>query len=384
MIGVCISYFNENYGGMLQALATTKILEDRNLQYELIQYNKKWSIGFTIKTFPRLFNRVLLNDKYELLKKKIGAIRNPAYNQNNTIRKKAFQRFITQSFGNKSVVYNGYNELCSGAQKYSGVMTGSDQLWTPAGLPSKYYNLLFVPDHITKISYASSFGVSQIPWYQIKQTSHYLNRFQSISMRENRGVEIVKELTGKDVPIVIDPVMMFDQNKWEELVPFKPVFDEPYIFAYFLGSNNLHRQAVNDLSKKTGLKIVMLRHLDQYVKSDESFGHLAPYDIAPDQFLNLLRGASYICTDSYHGSCFSIIHEKKFLVFNRYQNSCKHSKNSRIDTLCKNLNLENRRYTSDCYKEINTPIDYDSVSKKLTFLRAEANKYLDMAFSKVN
>lgn len=381
MIGVCINYYNNNFGGLLQALATTKILEDRNLQYELIQYHRNWSFSRVIKTLPRLFNNVLFNDQYELLKMKIGTVFNSSFNSNNDIRTKAFSQFKKKAFTNFSPVYNSYNELCSGAEKYARVLTGSDQLWTPAGLPTNYYNLMFVPDHIPKISYASSFGVSQIPWYQKKRTEEYLNRFQYISMRENRGAEIVKELTGKDVPTVLDPVMMFDQNGWTKLVPFKPVFDEPYIFAYLLGSDITHRKAINDLSKETGLKIVMLRHLDQYINSDEGFGHFAPYDIAPDQFLNLVRGASYVCTDSYHGSCFSIIHEKKFLIFNRYHNSCKHSKNSRIDTLCKYLNIENRRYNSNCFKEINTPINYDYVSEKITLLREEANKYLNMALS---
>lgn len=65
-------------------------------------------------------------------------------------------------------------------------------------LPTNYYNLMFVPDDTLKISIASSFGVKEIPWYQKKRTIQYLNRIEYISMRENRGSEIVKELTGRD------------------------------------------------------------------------------------------------------------------------------------------------------------------------------------------
>ena len=71
-------------------------------------------------------------------------------------------------------------------------------------------------------------------------------------------------------------------------------------------------------------KIVTLRHLDQYTKVDESFGDFAPYDVDPTKFLNLLRGADYVCTDSFHGSVFSIIHQKPFIVFNRYNEYSKY------------------------------------------------------------
>ena len=72
MIGVCIKYFHENYGGMLQAYATVSILEERGIDYELIQYEKSLSLKEKVKSIPRLLNGILLNDKYEAFKKKQG------------------------------------------------------------------------------------------------------------------------------------------------------------------------------------------------------------------------------------------------------------------------------------------------------------------------
>lgn len=378
MIGVCIKYFHENYGGMLQAYATVKMLENRGIDYELIQYEKSLSIQEKIKSIPRLLNGILLNDKYEAIKKKIGLKSHPEFARNEAIRKKAFEAFKVTHFTKLSPVFIGYNNLKKGAERYEAVVTGSDQLWSPAGLPTNFYNLMFVPDNIRKISYASSFGVKYIPWYQISRTREFLNRIDYISMRENRGSEIVKELTGKSVPTILDPVFMFDKEGWEQLIPIEKENDESYIFAYFLGDNLQHRIAVQELAKKTGMKIVALRHLDQYVKADESFGDYTAYDVAPDGFLNLLRGARYVCTDSFHGSCFSIIHKKQFMVFNRYSEKSKHSKNSRIDTLCHNLGLEGRRFDG-MVEMITNPIDYDTVYKTLSTLRDKANEYLDRA-----
>ena len=65
MIGVCIKYFHENYGGMLQAFATVKMLESRGIDYELIRYKKKLTIAEKVRSIPRLLNGILLNDKYE-------------------------------------------------------------------------------------------------------------------------------------------------------------------------------------------------------------------------------------------------------------------------------------------------------------------------------
>ena len=125
-----------------------------------------------IKSLPRLLNGVLLNDKYEAFLKKKGMKQHPEFAKNDAIRMKAFRKFKEVHFTKLSPVFKGYDALSNGARRYSAVVTGSDQLWSPAGLPTNYYNLQFVPDDIRKISYASSFGVKNIPWYQRKEPQH--------------------------------------------------------------------------------------------------------------------------------------------------------------------------------------------------------------------
>ena len=368
---------------MLQAYATINMLESRGVNYELVQYQKKYSFYEKIKQLPRLFNGILLNDKKEALIKRLGKKNHPEFAANDAVRMSAFERFKETHFTKLSQVFVGYKKLCEGASEYSAVISGSDQLWSPAGLPTNYYNLMFVPDQVRKISIASSFGVKCIPWYQKSRTRAYLNRIDYISMREDRGRDIVKELTGKTVPVILDPVFYFNEDEWKKLIPEKKEFQEPYIFAYFLGNNDDHRNAVKNVAKKLGKKIVALRHLDQYVECDETFGDYAPYDVGPDNFLNILRGADYICTDSFHGSVFSIIHHKPFVVFNRYNENSKHSKNSRIDSLCNNLGLGGQRFSTSArlYEQLMTTINYQDVEKKLNILKQETNDYLDDALN---
>ena len=382
MIGICIKYFHENYGGMLQAYATIKLLEKYKVTYEIIRYEKKKDFKFIVQSIPRIFNPILINDKYEAFQKKLSFKGHPEFKKNDSVRMQAFDKFRKEKFSNKlSNVYYGYENLKDGAKKYDAVLTGSDQLWSPAGLPTNFYNLMFVPDNIRKISYASSFGVKYIPWYQKNRTKEFLNRIEFISMRENTGKDIVKKLTGRDVPVVLDPVFMFNKREWKELIPIEKLYNEKYIFAYFLGANTDYRKAVEELAQKKGLKIVTLRHLDQYVEYDEKFGDYAPYDVAPNQFLNILRDAEYVCTDSFHGAVFSIIHEKKFIVFNRYDEASKHSKNSRIDSLCENFGLSDRRYHGNIENIADKEIDYARVKETYDKLKNKSEKYIEEALS---
>lgn len=379
MLGVCLKYTQHNYGSKLQALATVKMFENLNIDYEIIRYNKK-TISFYIKSIPRIFNFVFLNDRYDEIQKKIILKRNPEIKKLVDIRESAFDQFDINFNNHLSKIFPSYENLkqeC--ANNYNMVITCSDQLWSPSALASGFYNLMFVPEKTLKCSWASSFGVKKIPWYQVKRTKKYLNRIQSISMRENRGAEIVKELTGRDVPVLMDPVFAFSKNEWDQLIEFEDCskYGE-YIFCYFLGDNPIHRKAAKILAEKTGLKIVTLRHLDRFVANDEEFGTYAPYDVGPETFLNILRNAKYICTDSFHGTAFSIIYEKKFIVFNRYDDSSSNSKNTRIDSICENLSLSKRRFKdiNTIYENMIDSIDYNHINEYLKIYRQKTIDYL--------
>ena len=378
MIGVCIKYMHENYGGILQAYATVSFLENQHIEYELIRYTRKKSIMEALKDVPRLFNAVWFNSRIEGVQRRMSIKLHPEYARHDEERMKAFAGFKKRSFRVFSEEYVGYENLCHGGAKYTAVITGSDQLWSPAGLPTNYYNLMFVPEETLKISIASSFGVKEIPWYQKKRTKEYLERIQFVSMRENRGSEIVKELTGRTVPTILDPVFFLSREEWLEKIPNQRLYSEPYIFAYFLGTNSKHREAVKAFAQENGLKVVALRHMDQYVSDDENFGDFAPYDVGPEDFLNYIRNAEYVFTDSFHGTAFSIINQKQFVVFNRYDNNASHSKNSRIDSICTNLGLEERRFESKgkIASIVSKPIDYVVVEGHFLKQKAITDQYI--------
>lgn len=383
MLGVCLNYIQHNYGSKLQALATVKMFEELGLDYEIIRYNKK-TLSFYLKSIPRFFNFVFLNDRYDQIQRIIEFKKHPEIKKSVDVRNTLFDSFDVNFNDNLSEIYSSYSDLKNKCKsKYNKVITCSDQLWSPSALGSGFYNLMFVPEDVPKISWASSFGVSEIPWYQKTRTKRFLKRIEHISMRENRGAEIVNELTGRDVPVLMDPVFVFDKEDWDKLVPVtEPEWDN-YIFCYFLGSNPEHRAAAKELSEKTGMKIVTLHHLDRYNSGDENFGDFVPYDVSPERFLNILRNATYVCTDSFHGTAFSVIFEKKFLVFDRYTSTSSNSKNSRIDSVCCNLNLRDRRYSKqvDIVNAMQGDIDYSAVSSKIEYYQNKTMDYLKEALT---
>ena len=235
-----------------------------------------------------------------------------------------------------------------------------------------------------KVAYASSFGVSQIPQFQKKATGAYLDRFYKIGVREQRGKEIVEELSHQHATVVADPTLLLSKEEWEEEISnARPNEKEPYIFCYFLGTNQDARKAVNELKKKTGLKIITIRHMDEYVPEDESFGDEAPYFVDPNDFVKYISQASYVCTDSFHCTVFSIIFHRQFMTFYRFASTSKTGRNSRIDSLFNVLGIDKEHLykNGDVFSHIKESINWQEVDKKLSLLRKESIDFLNNALN---
>lgn len=379
-VGIVTCHRNHNYGSMLQAYATYSVLKNEGYDCEFIEYIKKYSIAQKIKFIPRLFNMYLMREKWRLLEKKIKLRKYPEIRKNDQLRQKAYDRFVEKYYQNAiSLPYVGYDALKKGAYNYDTVLAGSDQLWLPAGLPTNFYNLMFAGDGIKKVAYSTSFGVSKIPFYQVKRTKCYLNRIDWISVRENSGKKIIKDLIGKDVEVVLDPTLLLDAAAWEKVIPAKKVIDEPYIFCYFLGSNPEHRKQAQIFSKAVGMKLVDMPHIDEFVECDVEFNAEHLYDIDSEQFVNLIRHAEYVLTDSFHCTVFSILHHKKFMTFDRYSDALMVSRNSRISTLCEIAGLNERRFKENICLEMGKEIDYEKTDKMIAEERLKSMEYLRKA-----
>ncbi len=380
-VGICACYNTKNYGSMLQCMATQIVINKMGYESEFIIYKKKVNATYIFQQIPRLFNYAFVYEKSLGVKKRIELSKRSEIKKKNELRDKAFERFKNTYYGKMSETYYGYEELKANAEKYDTVLVGSDQLWSPAGLATNFYNLMFVPESVNKVSYATSFGVSKIPFFQKNRTRQFLLRINSLSVRENSGARIVKMVSGRDVEIVVDPTLLLNCNQWDELIPLRRIIDEPYLFCYFLGEKEEHRKLAKQLSHDLGLKIVTVPFLDTFVKCDVNFGDYQLFDVGPDDFVNLIRCAEYILTDSFHGSVFSMLYHKYFIVLSRYSSGI-NSRNSRIDSLLEQVGLEKRHISKRLTMEMLDNIDYSTVDNKLEALRRKSLDFLSDALSK--
>ena len=188
----------------------------------------------------------------------------------------------------------------------------------------------------------------------------------------------MKELTGRDVPVVCDPTALLTREQWDELKSDKKYVDGKYIFCYFLGANPAHREFANRVKELTGYQIVALQHIDEFVKNDLTFGDVTPYDVGPQDFVNLLSNAEIVLTDSFHGTMFSIYYHKNFYTFSRFIEGKKESTNSRIVSILSLMGLLDRKLsaTEDATKCLNKTIDWENVQKKLDRFREMSYKWL--------
>lgn len=379
-VAIVSCYFQKNYGSMLQAYATQKFLTDNKIENETICYdgisnainNKKYQYYF-----KQLVNLNIVKGKLGYINIKLRK-KNPfsKLGKNLRIRDAAFKNF-TRKF-KLSARYNSFDELTNACENYSAVLLGSDQLWLPSNLDADYYTLNWVPEKTKKISYSTSFGISELPLGYHEMAKQFLNRIQYLSTREKTGQEIIKTVSGRDAEIVCDPTMLFDGNEWMEVQEVEPLCKEPYIFCYFLGDNPEQREFVKQMKRLTGLKIVSILYLNVYAKCDRNFADIAPFDVGPAEFLNYIRNAEYVCTDSFHASVFSILYHRKFFTFRRFKENYSLATNSRLDTLLGNVGLTNRILSTkeDVAKCIDMEIDYNSVDKKVEKMRKQGRRFL--------
>lgn len=383
-IGCVIAYTkgHNNYGTSLQGYAMLKKIQQLGYNCEVIQYKKNLTIIQKLRFIVNAIRAGEAKELYSRFTQKNVLKKYPQYAFGIKQRTEAVNKYKEKKLIPLFHEYVGYEALHNGSRNYSAVVVGSDQVWTPMSLPNKFFNLLFVDDSVKKVAYASSFGVSEIPDFQKKTTGEYLDRFAYIGVREQRGKEIVDSLSHKKAQVVADPTLLLSRDEWEKEIEDSKVNEtEPYIFCYFLGTNQNARKAVNELKAKTGLKIITIRHMDEYVPEDEKFGDEAPYNVDPNDFVKYISKATYVCTDSFHCSVFSIIFHRRFMTFYRFANNSKTGRNSRIDSLFNVLGVNKNHI----YKEgnilngIEDPINWSNVDINLCKLRQESIDFLDNA-----
>lgn len=383
-VAVVSCYFQHNYGSQLQAFATQQILDDLGLENDTIDTS---GLDSNVRSAKIRHYLTHITD-FKIFANKVGYVAsriyqrvNKEYGRDIAKRGKAFNRY-TECF-RLSRRCNSYSELSNLiSEEYSDVVVGSDQLWLPSNIDADYYTLNWVPEDINKVSYSTSFGVSSLSDNYLAKAKTFLSRIQYISVREESAVRIVENAIGKKPKLVCDPTLLFDGERWSSIIEDENVVGKPYILCYLIGNNPEHRVFAKDLAQKTGCIIVSLPHMGKFKRVDTGYSDIEVYDADPKRFVNLIRHADYVCTDSFHATVFSILNHKEFFTFMRFKDG-KGSTNTRIDSLFDIIGF-NKRLVCDFHdieKYLSIRIPYEAIDDKLSIYRQESIKFLQKALS---
>ncbi len=342
-IGIITLYGNNNFGNKLQ-------------NYALQEYLSKIDHRITVKT--------LKNDDLRLRTKVKRFIKRSIKKESLDERTKNFLKF-NENINYDERMYNMFNPR---VDDYDLLVFGSDQIWN-CDFEGK--TKLFIGDfsyNIKKISYAASFGKSHVDKKYLKKYYNSLSKFSNISVREEIGIKIVKNINANLCPLVhIDPTMLLTEEEWKVIIKKPDNYNnEKYILNYFLGELTKEKmQEIEKVAKENNCELVNI--LDKNCRY---------YNAGPAEFLYLIKNAFLICTDSFHSSVFSIIFNKPFVVFERNQANVG-TMNSRIDTLLNTFKLKDRKYKGNVITKENINHDYSKAYIILKNERIKAQKYIE-------
>ena len=358
---------NGNYGSVLQALALQKFLKKSG--YDVIDINYKASV------LTKLLNYITNRNSPKLLIGKFKEFKRKNEYKNKEkfiVRYKRFEEFKNKNM-NLTSLYRTPAELRQLNNNYDIFICGSDQIWSPALMNPTFY-FSFIDEEKIKISYAPSFGVMNTTKAKKKKIENLLKSFKYISIREERGQAFIKELLNKDVPILVDPTMLINVKEWDSYICREPLIEKKYIFLYLLTPNRVYIENVKKFAEKKGLEVVVVPTL----KGPFETGFIEITEAGPSEWLNLIKNSEYVFTDSFHGCIFSAIFHKEMVLYKRFSDKQKDSENSRIYTLTKFLNIEERLidednlYTIDKFEKL----DFESTDKIILEKASKSGEWL--------
>ena len=363
---ICIStwYRSTNYGTGLQALALRHFLE--NLGYSCCfledkrpekrkmspAVHKKTNLFLIEKGISKLKNRKTFDKRRELIHK---------YDQEH----------------NKVFMIKTEDDIAKLNRENDIFVAGGDQIWNPYVLEEKHL-FTMIEDSKKMISFGSSVGVPEVPYELRPVYEKYLSRFEAVSVREKQSVQAL-DFLHREVTEVIDPTLLFDAGGWRFLTDQAEIkqeyLSEPYILCYFIGERKTYWDYVKKIQQKTGFRVLVLPvnyagYLNKYQKITE---------VTMPEFLEFIRNAAVVCTDSFHATLFSIQYQKEFYVLKRFKDQSKQSQNGRLENILKRYELYDHLIQDESCFERNKIQDYQRILQEIGKERERSVKWLIQA-----
>ena len=352
-IGVYTFHAHHNVGAMLQAFATVKVLQGFGAEPELVNlypYSLEESNHhrFKIHTLKDIirFIYLKLHPQVRMMDRRFDL-----FHQQMPLSKRYFT----------------VEEYISDPLTYDIHLVGSDQVWNlQKGYEySRFYFLDYLPASSKKISFASSFGTTDIV-QDVDKVRKALSCFENLSAREDKAVEFIKHITGKHCTKILDPSLLLNQKEWDLVIPSTPIIKGKYIFFYGVNKDKNTWNIIKTVQKYIGVPVVGFPgpirpsyNFDKYI-----------VDGGPLEFVNLIKHATFVITSSFHGLAFSVNYNKNFILVKYGERM------ERLESLVRSLDLDSHYVNSPA--EVNLFLNnYDNNNVTHEKLDIERKKSMD-------
>ncbi len=371
-----ITYYGENYGGMLQAYALQTCIKSFGYECELISDDFLHVPSKRKRMKGKIRNILALAKNPFGYMKRRRAVRSDA--ERSMLRSAKFQAFLRRNLDIYQTGYTHYNQYVENPPVYDTYICGSDQIWNPnLYCDNGFYFGDFVPENREVVSYASSIGVASVTEKQGEFLKKNLKKLSHISVRENEGADLVEMLTGTRPQVVLDPTLLLTKEQWEEIAVTEKE-EKSYILCYLFGERDYIGRVKEELKKLTGLPIVCFPYVArEYAGNDEKV-----FDADPAEFVGLIKNAAYVLTDSFHATAFSLNLGVPFFSLLRFADSEKNGMNSRLYTILGELELRDRIIDEDgTITEDMLKMDFSKAHRLLAKRRERDTLYLQEILS---
>lgn len=399
-LGILSLYYkSENCGGLLQAFALCNVISKLGYDVEQIRYQASVAIASSNESLVKKTLHHLktdgLSDTVKLIMSRLdfsGKVK-----KSRALRTKVFSAFEAQ-IPHSERVYND-DDLAESVDDFDIFVVGSDQVWnwnfcgtvqTDGSIKPTVeldnYLLRFVPEERRKFSYAASLACPYIP-DELKETYFdSIKRLDAASIRESANLVLFPDDVRKDISVVVDPTLLLNADEWIEALGLSRERKKGgYIFLYLLSCTKEDRKAVKRMAKVLGLPTVTRPDIvqDVFHRYDIGLADVEDWNMGPKEFVDYIRNASLVITNSFHATVFSMQFHTPFYIFKR---DSKVSMHSRLESVADDYKLGDRIISHDCdVRSLDVEgIDWNHVDEVLIEKRKESMNFLLNALQGTN
>ncbi|GAA4374151.1 polysaccharide pyruvyl transferase family protein [Agromyces bauzanensis] len=356
-VGIATIDDDGNFGNRLQNYALQRALRDLGWQPETIRNRPgSWPRSTLL---PRLVSELATDPRGLAARSQRRLLREtivgPAFAG---VRREAIAEFARSSITRSAETFDR-SAPDRWADRYDKVIAGSDQLWNPAYRRAGGFDFLTFVEPAKRIAYAASFGIQSVPRYLRPRYAEWIAAIPHVSVREPRGAEIVGALTGRTVPVVVDPTLLVDRSVWDELITGAEVPARPYGVQFFL-------------ARAEGDEWLSKQHVDVPLIDLNNLSDATSARMSPGEFVAAIAHAEVVVTDSFHAAVFALRYRRRLLARRR------HGSDDRVRALLRLHGLSSSADRSGSI-EFDTDVDWTKAEANSERARAASSAFLARA-----